>query len=91
MKLYNGDAFEILRELNTQVDMILTDPPYKISGGGGGMLNDRDYIDSIERINPNMIGGIDIDKFLNMSLSLFKSKSHFNGVFFAVIYKLMSI
>ena len=34
-KLYNGDCLEILRELpNESVDMVVIDPPYKLTSGG---------------------------------------------------------
>ena len=34
-KLYNGDCLEILRELpNESIDMVVIDPPYKLTSGG---------------------------------------------------------
>lgn len=37
IKLYNGDCLEFMDKLindGIKVDMILTDPPYKLVGGG---------------------------------------------------------
>ncbi len=34
--IYCGDCREILPQLNVKVDLVLTDPPYKIDGMGGG-------------------------------------------------------
>lgn len=57
VKLYLGDAREILPQLD-RVDLVLTDPPYGVEGGHGGQLSDyrkTDYLgeweDTPEYIN----------------------------------------
>jgi len=47
--LFNGDCLEVIRSLNTKIDVILTDPPYGIEGIVGSygrkgltIANDRD-------------------------------------------------
>ena len=35
MKLYKGDCLEVLKDIpNNSIDLIVTDPPYKLVGGG---------------------------------------------------------
>ena len=47
IKLYNGDCLEVMKEIqDSSVDMILTDPPYRVTsrgnaGSSGGMLQKK--------------------------------------------------
>lgn len=48
LTLYHGDAFDILPDLAGQADLIVTDPPYKLSSGGsrsdmGGIFHPDHY------------------------------------------------
>jgi len=46
-KLYHGDCLEIMPQLEP-VDLVLTDPPYRIiSGQGGGLRNKRDWMKKV--------------------------------------------
>lgn len=48
--LYCGDYREILPNLNTPINLILTDPPYEIHAeSGGGLHNNRDWLRNIHR------------------------------------------
>ena len=50
--LYLGDALEVLRELEGQADLLVTDPPYRLTSGGnrvgamGGKLSAANYDNS---------------------------------------------
>lgn len=54
-KVIQGDCLEIMKEIpDKSIDMVLTDPPYLITGNGfksrGGFLGQRDVISNIENI-----------------------------------------
>lgn len=39
-KIYLGDAYKLIKELpDKSIDLIITDPPYKIATGGKGQLS----------------------------------------------------
>ena len=82
--LMQGDCLERMKEIEIgSVDLVLTDPPYEISNSGGGMMerDNRDFIKQID--NMGMCKSeFDVSAFLNSTMSLFDSKSKFNGVFF---------
>ena len=46
-KIYLGDAYELIKQIpDKSIDLIITDPPYEIVGGGSGGCfgtNKRDY------------------------------------------------
>ena len=45
IKLYNGDCLELMKLIpDKSIDLILTDPPYKITARGNGGNSDRDFI-----------------------------------------------
>jgi DNA modification methylase len=69
------------------IDMILCDPPYEISNSSGGMLNHREFIKQIDSMGMCK-SGFDVSSFLTSSVRLFKSKKHFNGVFFCSMKQL---
>ena len=54
-KVYQGDCLELMKDIpDKSVDLVVTDPPYKINGNGfkarGGFLGNRKVIDDIESI-----------------------------------------
>ncbi len=48
--IYCGDCREILPQLNVKVDLVLTDPPYKIDGMGGAGLLDMNFMQVTLRV-----------------------------------------
>lgn len=47
-QLYLGDCFEILPTLDiAKVNVVVTDPPYRIKGKGGGLGSNRKYLKEI--------------------------------------------
>ena len=48
IQLYKGDSLEIVPELNGDHDVAVTDPPYVMKMGGGGIADDREYVDDIK-------------------------------------------
>ncbi|MBC96399.1 MAG: site-specific DNA-methyltransferase [Halobacteriovoraceae bacterium] len=81
LNLLNGDCLELMKTIpDKSVDMILTDPPYDISLGGGGCLKGRAYKDEISDLSIN--NGFDVQLFLDLLTCKFKSKQQFNLVVF---------
>jgi DNA modification methylase len=86
IQLIHGDCLEEMNKLVEQgvkVDAIITDPPYKISNSGGGLMNNkgRAFIRQIDSMDMCK-GSFDVFEFLNLYLFLFKQKEYFCGVFF---------
>ena len=84
MNLILGNAFEVLPTIEPKsIDMILTDPPYKISNSGGGMMErgNRDFIKQIDSMGM-CNGDFNVPTFLSLLIPLFNNKQYFNGVFF---------
>jgi DNA modification methylase len=86
IKLIQGDCLvemDKLIEQDIRVDAIITDPPYKISNSGGGLMNNkgRAFIRQIDSMDMCK-GSFDIFEFLSFCLFLFKQKEYFCGVFF---------
>lgn len=83
IELIHGDCLEEMKKMKVgMVDMILTDPPYRLSKSkGGGMMGKggRKFMDEIR--SNGMIDGIDTSMFLDLCLSLFDKKQKFCGVF----------
>lgn len=81
MKLYNDDCFNVIKNID-KVNLILTDPPYEIANEGGGMMKQegREFLNELEDLD--ISSGFNIKKFLNITLPLFKSKEHYNGIYF---------
>lgn len=78
-----GDCIERMKEIpESSVDMILCDPPYILSTSKGGGMMGRDGRTFMEDMETSLKTGIDINNYLNSTIRLFKSKSHFCGVFF---------
>ena len=83
--LYKGDCLKVMQGIpRGSVDMILTDPPYKLSSDkGGGMMGKhkggRKFMEEVSAAD--MIDGIDTSLFLDSCLSLFDIKQKFCGVF----------
>ncbi len=78
MKLLNGDCFSLMEEIEDgTIDLVLTDPPYEIETGGGGIGKNREYMNELNFIKE----GIDVEKLLEVISYKFK-KDTFNGVFF---------
>lgn len=81
MTLIHGNAFEIIDKLDDgSIDMVLTDPPYEIQLGGGGMFKDRKFLKELEC--KNLHNSFDITNFLTMLIPKFKTKNHYNVVIF---------
>jgi len=55
--IYHGDCREILPTL-PNVDLVLTDPPYKLTATGGGIGRERQYLADI---SGHIDGGFDFD------------------------------
>lgn len=88
MTLMHGDCLELMTQIpDGSVDMVLTDPPYEISNSGGGMMVDREFIRQIDAM-AMCKSGFDVSGFLTKTVRLFKSKQHFNGVFFCSMKQL---
>ncbi|MDY5466261.1 MAG: hypothetical protein SPF98_01545 [Campylobacter sp.] len=45
MMLYHGDCYEVLKDkiANDSIDLVVTDPPYDLSGTGGGFFTKKKY------------------------------------------------
>ena len=62
--IYHGDCREVLPEM-PMCDLVVTDPPYKLTAAGGGIGAQRSYMKSIEG---KLDGGFDVgllDRFPN--------------------------
>ncbi|MDX9695394.1 MAG: site-specific DNA-methyltransferase [Bacteroidales bacterium] len=82
MNLYNDDYINVINSFG-KVDLILTDPPYEIANEGGGMMKTKKCRVFLKQVDEmDMCEGFDIKEFLNLTLPLFKSKEHYNGVYF---------
>jgi len=79
IKLIQGDCLEKMQDIESgSVDMILTDPPYELSkskGGGMAGVDGREYLQEIAKAD--LINGFNINRFLELSLSLFDKKQKF--------------
>lgn len=82
--LINDDCMKVIKKQPfSKIDMILTDPPYKISAGRRGGLYRNSGRISLEEIHDLKIHeGINIHEFLDACVPLFKIKDDFCGVFF---------
>jgi len=84
IELFNGDSFELLKDIEIDtVDMILTDPPYLIETEGGGKFlleGNRESFNEIK--DADIHEGIDINKFLDLTLDLFTDNRRYCGVYF---------
>lgn len=50
--LIQGDCYELLKEVpDNFIDLIITDPPYKFTPQGGGIINKRNYTNKLNAIN----------------------------------------
>ena len=89
IELYNADCLEKMKDIPTgSVDMILTDPPYEISNGGGGMMKGgRQFIKQIDNMGMAK-SNFDVIGFLNICKSKFANINDFNGVFFLCLKQL---
>jgi len=45
--LYHGDAREVLLDIDIDIDVVVTDPPYGIGWNSGGMAGSRDHPDIV--------------------------------------------
>lgn len=81
--LINDDCFDVMDKMTHNgetIDMILTDPPYDIATQGGSFVKNRNGWNELE--NLSISNGFDINKFLLVTLGLFKSKDYYNEVYF---------
>ena len=47
-----GDCFELLKNIpDKSIDLVVTDPPYKFSPQGGGIINKRNYTHRLNAVN----------------------------------------
>jgi len=84
MKLYNDDCYNVIENLESgSVDMILTDPPYEIENQGGGLMNSTCRV-FLKEINDMGMCKTEFDPkdFLPKTVRLFKSKEHYNAIYF---------
>lgn len=55
--IYQGDCYQLIKQLpNKSVDLIITDPPYEIVGGGSGGAfgsDKRSYHDEYSKLSSN--------------------------------------
>lgn len=59
--LYNGDCFDLMKTLpDKSVDLIVTDPPYNISIGGGGFLKEKNAKYALEKQLKGIDKGYDL-------------------------------
>lgn len=61
IQLHKGDCFDIIESINTNIDLIVTDPPYLIPQiNGGGTLNTKRNFNNI--LKTSLVDGRDITK-----------------------------
>lgn len=81
--LMKGDCLSRIKEIPSgSVDMVLTDPPYILSTSSGGGMMGKEGRTFMEDMDESLKIGINTEEYLKELVRLFKSKSHFCGVFF---------
>jgi DNA modification methylase len=84
INLMQGDCLELMGQIpGGSTDLVLTDPPYKISNSSGGMMDkdNRDFIRQIDKLGMCNSCFAVVD-FLHSLKTLFKTKNHYNLVSF---------
>ena len=73
--LRKGDCFELMKELDdNSIDLIITDPPYGISGTTPGSVKTVGFYDYMKDLDKaNISSGYDIVKFGNEALRVLKA------------------
>lgn len=83
MQLYNGDCFELLKNIpDNSIDLIITDPPYdvNVNHDGGNLYHSKGFNKSNEElVNAKIDKGYDIEEFGKEILRVLK---HINIYFF---------
>jgi site-specific DNA-methyltransferase (adenine-specific) len=58
MTIYHGDCYEILPTFYSKPELVITDPPYKLSAKGAGIAGRRQYLKDIHK---KLDGGFTFD------------------------------
>ena len=79
-KLYNGDCLEILRELpNESIDMVVIDPPYKLTSGGckGNLKIEFNSISEKQKQSGIMFNIPKFNEYFSELFRILKDGTHF--------------
>lgn len=71
-KVYLGDCLELIKDIpDKSVDLLLTDPPYRIYCDGGGMMSRRGLLDKIQEEKLNEFNPIEFLEIVKPKMKLF--------------------